>query len=918
MLLNRLGSWKPASARPLLIDAAFITSLLVLACIPLIALRGSRWWHVAPVVWGYWAGGAVVTILWEVVQRRLSHRAVDGRDAEPRWGVTRTAAGERGRAAIEATLLLALTLVTFADPMRRHFWGGFDEPSSSLRRAVAMLWSDDWDEKLARPLLGVPAWLGQTVTPDRVEGFLGMAVALCFLNGLLLMAIIRRVLPGGTLVGVAAAALLIANRAEPLRFFPLWTTNFYWMALFWALLGLWLLLLSHDRRSRGLLAASCVALGAALLTSEGLYPLALLGPLLLWLQGARGPRLLSWSYAWFGTLTLLAARFGTFLWQVGSDSYQLGQLGTTWEASRALSTLRTLVSPLLTYLQPSGAVREYRGSSLLALVIVVAVLGLAVRPLERPAPRRGYVLGLGIAALAILLGVVLFMPVAGLWRTQYFAGPGQAALVAIALGLLGSLLPGRPGQWLVVATTGILVANATAASLRSQDSAAAPIRFEKTVHIFRQIHGLSPRLAADTLVLLVLDNGNVSPLGVNYHVCDLSWVVLEALAVQANYADPHGNGPRFGPEVVAIQCRDQHAYAYERIVAFRLSVDGTVSLLSRLPSALAPWDHVSGKYQPLSRLIPGPIDQLPYLRYPSWSERLLDVLDTEGGVLLGANWSGLEHAEAALFRWADRDAEIVVNPIGRDRRELALDAEPAGDLTGRPGDLRVLDETGRVVASAPLKGGRQPVRMTLPLDPGRVAVFRLRVEPRDPTVSGDPGGRYLRVWRSDGETRARHRPAERTADIVGDDRRLRLGQNWYPFERFAGETFRWFDNDAEIVVDRLPHGPVTLELDLAPGPGLGGQPCRLTVLDRSGQALARATVGERAAVRLPLTITSQPEATFRLHVEGGGQPTPGDPRILNCRVFSIRRLDVVTATRALSTSPAGPTGRSPGDGRGRD
>ena len=37
---------------------------------------------------------------------------------------------------------------------------------------------------------------------------------------------------------------LEANRAEPLLFFPMWTTNFYWLALFWLLLALWLLLVS--------------------------------------------------------------------------------------------------------------------------------------------------------------------------------------------------------------------------------------------------------------------------------------------------------------------------------------------------------------------------------------------------------------------------------------------------------------------------------------------------------------------------------------------------------------------------------------------------------------------------------------------------------------------------------------------------
>ena len=395
------------------------------------------------------------------------------------------------------------------------------------------------------------------------------------------------------------------------------------------------------------------------------------------------------------------------------------------------------------------------------------------------------------------------MHIAGSWRTQYVAAPGQAAFVAVALALLGSLLPGRAGQWLVVGTTGILAANATASSLHSQDLADTPIRFEKTAHvfrqvhglsprlaadtlvlfvrfektahIFRQVHGLSPRLAADTLVLFVLDDGAITPLGFNYHVCVLGEIVLGVPAVQANFVDPLGNRPVFGPEVVESGCPgDERVYPYERLVAFHLSVDGTVRLLSRLPSSLVPWNRAAERYRPLDRLIPGPIDESRYLRYPSWSAPPLDVLDTEGGVLLGANWSPLEYRGGA-FRRADRDAELVVNPLGRARREIVLDAEPAGDLAGQPGDLLVLDERGSVVASARLGGSRKRVLLLLPLEPDRLAVFRLRIEPVDRPDSWDPGGGYLRVWISDGETRAGRR-AQAPMEIVGDDARLRMSR----------------------------------------------------------------------------------------------------------------------------------------------
>ena len=70
------------------------------------------------------------------------------------------------------------------------------------------------------------------------------------------------------MIAMAAAVLLVVNRAEPLLFFVAWATDFYWMALLWFLLALYLLLVSYRRDQRWLLATSCASLGAALLTSE--------------------------------------------------------------------------------------------------------------------------------------------------------------------------------------------------------------------------------------------------------------------------------------------------------------------------------------------------------------------------------------------------------------------------------------------------------------------------------------------------------------------------------------------------------------------------------------------------------------------------------------------------------------------------
>src|SRR5262245_44764622 len=212
------------------VDLGFVAVLLALAAIPLLVWRGTPGARGPGYVVGYWAVWLLVAGLWLVIQRGATRRRDDGA-GQSEWI----------RTGVEAALLGALTWVTFLVPMRRHFWGGFDE-GASLADDMRV-WSSGWDAKIGRPLLGLAPVLSLALTPDRIEGFLWLAAALCLANGLLVGAIIRRVMPGGTLVAAAAAALFIANRAEPLRFFPLWATIYYWLALFWLLLAFWLVLL---------------------------------------------------------------------------------------------------------------------------------------------------------------------------------------------------------------------------------------------------------------------------------------------------------------------------------------------------------------------------------------------------------------------------------------------------------------------------------------------------------------------------------------------------------------------------------------------------------------------------------------------------------------------------------------------------
>ena len=109
---------------------------------------------------------------------------------------------------------------------------------------------------------------------------------------------------------------------------------------------------------------------------------------------------------------------------------------------------------------------------------------------------------------------------------------------------------------------------------------------------------------------------------------------------------------------------------------------------------------------------------------------------------------------------------------------------------------------------------------------------------------------------------------------------VELGANWYPAEKWAGETFRWVNNDAEV---RLT-GSGQLRLVAEPGPGLNSQPFELQALGADGKLLTSVKIVDRnpVALNLPHGVN---KAT--LHVEGGGQATLGEERVLNFRVFQL-------------------------------
>jgi hypothetical protein len=734
------------------LDACFVAALLGVAAVLLIPLRGSPLLENPYLAFGLVLGLPILLVAtWCAVVRQPFAVSLP-----------------TGLPSV-ALALAALTFFAFYLPLRIHFWGGGDEhiALSDIDPLPSLL---ACDVTLNRPFTMLPAMVGQLLAPDRIDGFLWLGAGLVWANAFLLHRIVRELAPRMPLLSVAAAALFVVDRSDPARFFVLWASDYYWTAVGLTLLAIWLFLHSQTVGSRGLLSLACGILAIALLTNEGGYPLAGLTLVVGALRGER-PRRWIWSIAWGGVLALVSARFVLFLRQHGAESYQATNVaGAIRSPEMLLENFALHASTIVSCFDCHGALRRHWPWALGAFAATIVALGerrgdffapsppgfaggegrgeggtvsLAkssvfrgfAEPPSPPAPlppqsrgERG-VSSLRVAlfaAVAMLAGMVPFLHMTHSFRAEFFAGPGKAVLVAALLGALVAPLRRFGGVALMLVVAAV-AANATAEATARQLAARAnsPVSFETTTHVFRQLHALG-RFEPETVILVYLDDPDRSPLGVSYGAFMLGKEILGTKILVANdhASTPLPMTPLYDADGVSLPEGPSKrlwpgSVRYDQIVAVAVDKDGAVRLLDRLPSDALPVENRADRYDPARRLRTGPIGELSYLRYPTWARRLYDVFDPRDGILFGDGWGDLESGRA--FRRVDVEANLVVNPLGCDRREIRLDVE-AEDAER----LEAVDADGQIVATAALSG-RTEVRLEVPTLPDRLGRLRLRV-----------------------------------------------------------------------------------------------------------------------------------------------------------------------------------------------
>ncbi len=124
------------------------------------------------------------------------------------------------------------------------------------------------------------------------------------------------------------------------------------------------------------------------------------------------------------------------------------------------------------------------------------------------------------------------------------------------------------------------------------------------------------------------------------------------------------------------------------------------------------------------------------------------------------------------------------------------------------------------------------------------------------------------------------------AVVAGNSGNVSLGAKWGPYESYRGSSFRWVDNDAEIVV-RGGAGDVRVAIACEGGPSLEQRSFPLRVLDSAHRQVDHVVCDGPARRPQMLLPGSSADTRYYLHVDGGGKRVPGENRVLNFRVFHL-------------------------------
>lgn len=467
----------------------------------------------------------------------------------------------------------------------------------------------------------VPAAL---VWPNDLRSYYLVHTTYLALTGWLLFLLMRRLAPARPLVGFLAAA--IALTWAPLDFLRLDTVLLtgYSGFTFATLLTLVLFVESWARRKPVLLAVAGLLGLVTARGFEGVLPLLMAAPLLLYWAGAtRSRRLQAWVWSWEALMVVIAALvIVPFLRPEGTGSYQASALRLDLDPLRAAARLlRQYGYHLLPLVRTS--LRELAVPAVPLAVLTFAAAFALVASRQRDATedgsgqeRRSLALLAGLGLLLATLGYAGFVVSPSILqaaRTQFLSSPGIGLFLAALASLAASGLPPRGrnaalavlGAWVIAVGTG-----RTIAMQREWDESrsAFPRQHRTLVDLTRLVPDTEP----NTLVLLIDDSGAWPASftfrhAVDYlyqgHAVGTVWKAIDFL--YPAWFVPLGMYCDAWPVIRRPWGVHPTVHGYDQMIVAYADADGSVRLLQTWPAAVLPPLPAGARYEPEARIVRG-------------------------------------------------------------------------------------------------------------------------------------------------------------------------------------------------------------------------------------------------------------------------------------------------------------------------
>ncbi len=300
----------------------------------------------------------------------------------------------------------------------------------------------------------------------------------------------------------------------------------------------------------------------------------------------------------------------------------------------------------------------------------------------------------------------------------------------------------------------------------------------------------------------------------------------------------------------------------------------------------------------LNNKIPTRLDR--FLNLFIKEEAVKDIISKKDSlnIFLGTGWFPLEEYDKQTYRWTGKDAaEIILNNIDERDKIAEIELEPGPGCGSAPLDIKIFNKNQLIKSD--VVEGRKKIQFQIPQEAitkeNKQVILRLVTKTENKKIASDPRILNYRVFNIALKEVEKKKNDIDIIDEKNDDQ-IQLGNGWYSYEIFNGESFRWAGKDpAEFILNNVGERDKIAEIELEPGPGCGSAPLDIKIFNKN-QLIKSDVVEGRKKIQFQIpqeAITKEnKQVILRLVTKTENKKIASDPRILNYRVFNIALKEV--------------------------